>query len=75
MTRTSTAPDDDQLHAAIFTMDGLADEGFAQIAVMAELATSELCKHMAQSQSERFYSEAGAVTVPPVADAQTDMGA
>jgi len=40
---TSTTPTYDQLHDAIIHMDVLTDEGFAQIAAIAELTTSYLC--------------------------------
>jgi len=41
-TMTSKTPTIDQLHDAILHMDVLADEGFAQIAAIAELATAYL---------------------------------
>jgi len=40
---TSKIPTIDQLHDAIITMDVLADEGFAQITAITELATAYLC--------------------------------
>jgi len=40
---TRKPPTTDQLHEAIMTMDALADEGFSQIAAIAQLAISHLC--------------------------------